>query len=288
MPVDADFATVCLMSTPTSVAGERADAPELAVTVREIDEISDLAAASALLDEVWGVRGHANVVPVGVLRAWTHTGNYVAGAFLRDQLVGVSAAFFGHDPAVPAARVLHSHITGVLALARGRRVGYALKLHQREWALERGIDRISWTFDPVVRRNARFNLVTLGASPQAYLVDFYGGLEDSVNAGQSSDRLWVAWDLLPAPGRRALMPAPGAHPLLSEVAGRPRLNPATDAAELLVCLPDDIEALRLGTPALAAEWRSAVRAALHDTTGYTVAGLTSDDCYLLKRDVVAD
>ena len=65
---------------------------------------------------------------------------------------------------------------------------------------------MTWTFDPLVRRNAHFNLAVLGATVDEYLVDFYGPLPDAVNAGDESDRLLVVWpvgDAATAAARRA-------------------------------------------------------------------------------------
>lgn len=76
-------------------------------------------------------------------------------------LVGGSVGFFG----APLGVDLHSHMAGVSAVGRGRNVGYALKFHQRGWASERGIEQITWTFDPLVARNAYFDLGKLGAVP---------------------------------------------------------------------------------------------------------------------------
>ena len=94
-----------------------------------------------------------------LLRAFTKAGNYVGGAFDGGRLVGACVGFF-HAPAEDA---LHSHIAGVAPGLTGRNVGFALKLHQRAWALLRGVSEIAWTFDPLVSRNAYFNLVKLGA-----------------------------------------------------------------------------------------------------------------------------
>ena len=55
---------------------------------------------------------------------------------------------------------------------------------------------MTWTFDPLVRRNAYFNTVKLAARPVNYLVDFYGEMTDEINTGQGSDRLLVQWPLL--------------------------------------------------------------------------------------------
>ena len=63
---------------------------------------------------------------------------------------------------------------------QGTAVGFVLKQHQRSWALERDIDTIEWTFDPLVRRNAYFNLTKLGARLVGYVDNFYGKLHDGV------------------------------------------------------------------------------------------------------------
>ena len=59
---------------------------------------------------------------------------------------------------------------------------------------------ITWTYDPLILRNAWFNASKLGAFPREYLIDFYGEMPDAVNAGQGSDRLVVGW----APRRRGV------------------------------------------------------------------------------------
>ncbi len=56
-----------------------------------------------------------------------------------------------------------------------------MKLHQRAWAIARGIPVIEWTFDPLVARNAYFNIRKLGAMPVEYLPNFYGIMGDGIN-----------------------------------------------------------------------------------------------------------
>ncbi|MEV4251230.1 hypothetical protein AB0J63_48570 [Streptosporangium canum] len=87
--------------------------------------------------------------------ALSHSGNYVVGAYSGEQLVGAAAGFFG------APVSMHSHVTGALP---GHEAGYALKLRQREWALARGLQRITWTFDPLICRDAYVNLVARHAT----------------------------------------------------------------------------------------------------------------------------
>ena len=133
------------------------------------------------------------------LRAIEHSGGYVGGAYDGDRMVGACLAFVGrsrsHDPSVGFHTHLHSHMAAVLPEAADRGIGTAIKLHQRAWALQHEIDRIVWTYDPLVRRNARLNLVKLGGVGVEYLVDFYGQMDDDLNRGEPSDRLLLQWDL---------------------------------------------------------------------------------------------
>ena len=141
-----------------------------------------------LFNQVWGTI--TPLVGVELLRAIQHAGGYVAAAYVDEQVVGGSFGFLGRHLDQPS---LHSHITGILPGVRRTGLGRAMKLHQRAWAADHGLAWVTWTFDPLVRRNAWFNLDVLGAEVHEYLVDFYGPIDDAINAGDESDRLLVAW-----------------------------------------------------------------------------------------------
>jgi predicted GNAT superfamily acetyltransferase len=159
---------------------------------------------------------------------------------------------------------LHSHITGVVGTMRHAGIGRAIKLHQRQWAAERGLRWITWTFDPLVRRNAWFNIALLGADVEAYLPSFYGAMTDAINAGDESDRLLIAWDVQAAPPDR---PRDGSD--LADV--------------LLVPTPTDIVALRRDDPTAVATWRFETRKALTAALdgGQRVLGFTRDGAYVI-------
>jgi predicted GNAT superfamily acetyltransferase len=260
------------------------------LTVRELNEPSEHRAAERLLGHVWRTGPGSPPVSGDLMRALSHAGAYVAGAFLDEELVGVTAGFLAHHG---SSTELHSHITGVQPEVQGRRVGSALKLHQRAWALERGIETIAWTFDPLVRRNAYFNLTRLGAEVASYLVDFYGDMVDGLNAGQGSDRLLVRWPLraprvvAAAAGRPTEVSSPGGVVLLdADPSGKPRRHPLPLAGTVLCGVPDDVEALRRADPGCAQEWRFAVRSAFQDALarGGRVAGMTKDGWYVLTTE----
>ncbi|MFC4588411.1 GNAT family N-acetyltransferase [Sphaerisporangium corydalis] len=216
-------------------------AAKAAVVIREVRDLHEARAVIDLLVGIWG-RPENPLITVEFLRALTKAGNYVTGAYAGDRLVGVCIGFH----AEPAARTLHSHIAGVAPGLAGRGVGRAIKLHQRAWALARGIVTIEWTFDPLVSRNAYFNIVKLGALPVEYLTNFYGVMHDAINGGDDTDRLLVRWDLL----------SPRA---LAACSGTPFERPIGGAPYRKVAAPADIEALRAGDAAAAAAWRLRLR-----------------------------
>ncbi|MFW2514066.1 GNAT family N-acetyltransferase [Demequina sp. SO4-13] len=263
-------------------ADAQAAAARAGVTVRPL-ATAEMGDAASLLAAIWGT---ATIEPP-LMVALAHTGAYVAGAFEGERLVGVCVGYFS----TPLGEALHSHVAGVDPAAGRRGIGLALKLHQRAWCLERGLTRITWTFDPLVSRNASFNINRLGVAIAEYLVDFYGQMSDGVNAGQGSDRLLASWPLdrdLPEAAAQASADEaePRASALLSIAEdGQPHPHvPDPSAQYLSVAVPPDIEALRRADPHGAARWRGAVRGALAPLIegGRSVAGF-HDHRYLLEN-----
>ncbi|CAB4663722.1 unannotated protein [freshwater metagenome] len=140
-----------------------------------------------VLTEVWG---GADPIPPDVIIAIVHAGGY---ASLASQIVNGKKQFVGGSLAIVGnhQRKLHSHVTGVIEAATKTGVGRALKDHQWMWAKENEFSAISWTFDPLVRRNAHFNLIVLGAKVVKYCQNYYGEINDLINAGDQTDRLVV-------------------------------------------------------------------------------------------------
>lgn len=246
-------------------------------TIRELHRKEDLDAVSLLYAGIWGSAPGSSPLSAEAMRALAYAGNYVAGAYEGGRLVGASVAFFGE----PIGTSLHSHITGAVM---GRGVGLALKMHQRQWATARHLRRITWTYDPLIRRNAYFNLVKLGARPTEYLTSFYGAMDDAINGGDESDRVLAVWDLTaPSPPETIELPAGAAHGLRNRE-GRPDTT-TTDAETVLIDLPDDIESLRRTDPGAALAWRLAVRRTLGGllTEGARVVGFHERRRYVVRR-----
>lgn len=284
----------------------RAAAERAGVEVAELHDIRELVEAAELFVEVWQAPGGEAPATPALLRALAHSGNYVSGARRDGRMAGASVGFLHPHR---GGLGLHSHITGVRAPAQGGSIGFALKQHQRAWALDRDIDAISWTFDPLVRRNAFFNLVKLGAEIVEYLPDFYGPMADAINAGDESDRCLVSW---PLAGERAVAASHGAavEPDLEDLRergapvllGLARESPAGEAApgapdlaplrgrapasgSFLLRVPEDVVAIRATDRAMASRWRRAVRVTMGEALarGFAATGITRSGWYVLGR-----
>ena len=246
------------------------------VSVRDLTT-EQMHLAAQLLESIW----NTPPVPTPMMVALSHAGASVAGAFDGDQLVGVAVGYF----AQPLGQTLHSHVAGVTNSHLGRGIGRALKFYQRAWCLERGLTRMTWTFDPLVSRNAAFNIAGLGVGIADYLVDFYGEMTDGVNAGHGSDRLLANWSLDRNEATESTNPARASALLTADDDGGPQLHvPDPTARQLSIAVPQDIEALRHTDPAAATQWRGAVRGALAPLMerDWTVTAF-HDHQYLLER-----
>jgi predicted GNAT superfamily acetyltransferase len=210
--------------------------------IRLIDDAVGTRRVSALVDEVWGAS--TPLLGVELVRAIGHAGGYVAAAYVDDRIVGASLGFLATHCGEPA---LHSHVTGILSSVRATGLGRELKLHQQAWAASRGLRWVTWTFDP--------------------LVDFYGPIDDSINARDESDRLFVAWGTTTSPRDT-----------------RHLEQDAVPPGAVAVATPDDIVALRRVDPPAAERWRHRLRDELGGplAAGARVAGFTRGGEYVLE------
>ncbi len=231
--------------------------------------------------EVWQAVWNEPVMERHLLTALTHAGNYVAGAFADGRIVGATAGFFGP----PSQATMHSHVAGVVPGLASGGVGTAMKLHQRAWCLDRAVASMTWTFDPLVARNAAFNVRKLGAVLDDYLVDFYGEMTDGVNAGQGSDRILARWALdVPLPtAPRDPGPAPAILDVGEDLSPVVGAIPA-GASAVSLAVPADIGALRRDSPRLAAQWRRALRDAMLERwgAGWRPTAVGRDGRYLME------
>jgi len=253
-------------------AEQRAD-----VRVRSLIDLSELDDARRVFDTVWpSLTGSTQIQP-NLLRAQIHAGGYASAAYRDGEPIGAAFAFAGRHHKDGWHTHLHSHMAAVVEPYRDQHIGAALKMHQRVWALEREIDTIVWTFDPLVRRNAVLNLIKLGVDVEGFEVNFYGAMDDGINSGDPTDRLFAWWRLESPRAKAALRGDVARIDVAAEqTAGR-------DVRE--IALPEDIVALRSTEPDAAAQWRLTLREELTRALveGFTIVGVSTAGGYVLER-----
>jgi predicted GNAT superfamily acetyltransferase len=248
------------------------------VQIRSLNDLSELDDARSVFDTVWPSLGGSSQIQSNLLRALIHAGGYASASYRDGEPIGAAFAAVGRHRTAPGWHThLHSHMAAVLEPYRDQHIGAALKMHQRVWALDRDIDTIVWTFDPLVRRNAVLNLIKLGVDVEGFEVNFYGFMDDEINAGDPSDRLF-AWWRLATPRVAAAMR--GELRRIDVAALK-----AGDRDVLEVELPADIVAVRTSDPEEAARWRLRVREALLSAfeAGYAITGVSASGGYVLER-----
>ena len=206
------------------------------IQVRKLDNLQDQDSARKIFDITWSLDAGTEITP-NLLQAMVHSGSYLSGAFVDNKIVGTAFAF----PATNGGLHLHSHMTAVLPEFRDKGVGYALKIDQWNWAKRKNYSQLSWTFDPLVRRNAKLNIAKLGVDISAYHPNFYGDMPDALNAGDESDRLMVSW--------RTDIDAPKARELITK----------PETGDILIEIPEDIVAIRSKNQSESMKWRRQVR-----------------------------
>lgn len=263
------------------------------VTIRSLTTHDDLRACEEIQRLTWNMV-ERDIVPMHLLVAVNLHGGLVLGAEVEGRLVGFLFGYPGwlppDDPRREGLDVPFFHASqmlGVLPEYQDRGIGYLLKLKQREMALEQGFRLIMWTYDPLLSRNAHFNITRLGAISRRYLRNLYDELP-GLNAGLPTDRLEVEWWIA---SRRVREHVAGAAS--RRLSGERPINPSTprpdglrapavafslpDELRMLVEIPGDFQALKAADMGLAQAWRAHIREVLEAAfaAGYVITGFTS-------------
>jgi predicted GNAT superfamily acetyltransferase len=159
------------------------------IRIKMIEDAGEMSVCVELQQRIWGY-APIDTVPDQIFIVAKKTGGQVMTAYDGDTPVGFALAFAAMREGLT---YLHSHMVGVVEEYQNRGVGRLLKLAQREDALERGIDLIEWTFDPLQLKNAHFNIERLGAIVRHYIPNLYGRTSSPLHAGLPTDRLVGEW-----------------------------------------------------------------------------------------------
>ena len=260
------------------------------IDIRPLRTMAECHAAAVLQREVWG-GDYTDVVPATLLHVVDYIGGLAAGAFdASGELLGF---VFGVSGVRDGDLVHWSHMLGVRASARNLGLGRRLKEYQRDTLRAIGVKRILWTFDPLMAKNAYFNLNRLGAKVVEYVPDMYGTSTSPLHLGMPTDRLIVCLETavhFPGPGSIPIEPAPilTAFPRRNDVTVVRGERPPERA---LIEIPAEVLDVLAKSPTSARTWRLAVRDYFEWALarGYSVAGMHRDSAadrsfYVLERE----
>jgi predicted GNAT superfamily acetyltransferase len=255
------------------------------LVIRDITSIAEMRLAEDLQKDVWGFEDR-DVVPFSQLAAAREAGGVLVGAFDGSELAGFVYGFPGFEH----GRVtIHSNMAAVRPEFRNQSIGYELKRAQRARALASGIDRITWTFDPLQSVNAYFNFAKLGVVSDRYLINFYGEETSSFLHSMATDRLWVTWNLHAEREERNKLPEGCQTIVECEESQFPReIASDDDVTSVAIEIPLDINTLLRERSQVARQWREVTRNAFTRAinSGFIVAGFVRTDragVYCLTR-----
>jgi predicted GNAT superfamily acetyltransferase len=209
------------------------------IEIRRLATRSECEQAVALQKKIWGF-ADIELLPVRLFLVAGKIGGQAFGAFDDDRMIGFCLAIPGVKPGPKT--YLHSHMLGVLPEYHNYGIGRTLKLAQREEALERGIDLIEWTFDPLEIKNAYFNIEKLGAIVRRFVFNQYGTTSSPLHGGMPTDRCTAEWWI-------------DSDRVQAALNGRPSARPAIEAT---IEVPAAITELRTSDPKQAREIQKTV------------------------------
>ena len=160
------------------------------IEIHQLTQLDEFAAVVKLQREIWGF-DDVELLPQRLFVVADKIGGQILGAFDQGKMV----AFCLGIPGLKAGgkHYIHSHMMGVLTPYRNSGLGRRLKLEQRNWALNRDVDLIEWTFDPLQIKNAFFNIERLGVIIRRYVHNQYGTTSSVLHGGLPTDRLVPEW-----------------------------------------------------------------------------------------------
>ncbi len=162
----------------------------------EIKKLSGLAEYAQLMElqkSVWMLDDYGDCLPEHVMIALKDIGGLTLGAFNGDRIIGFMIAIPGYDE--EHGFYHRSHILGIEQEYRSQNIAYKIKKVHRNHAVEMGVSKIDWTYDPLLGPNASLNIAKLGGIVRTYKLNEYGenmGGSKMVS-GVPSDRFLCEW-----------------------------------------------------------------------------------------------
>ncbi len=210
--------------------------------IRLLETPDEMQLVEELQRQVWP-GSETDVVPSHILITVAHNGGLVLGAFEEEKMIGFVFGFPGLETIPDGPRPKHcSHAMGIHPDHRDSGIGFELKRAQWQMVRHQGLDHITWTYDPLLSRNAQLNIAKLGAVCITYRESEYGEMRDGLNTGLPSDRFQVDWWINSRRVEKRLSKRPRPTLKLDHIARsglRPFYTPQLSALGL-ICPPEHV------------------------------------------------
>ncbi|WP_066056448.1 GNAT family N-acetyltransferase [Robertmurraya korlensis] len=245
------------------------------VNIRDLQSVIELEKVRELEALIWSLE---DSIPVNQTVAAVKNGGFVLGAFLDEKLIGFQYSFPGFDG---AKGYLCSHSLGIHPDYRTFGVGEKLKWAQKETALLKGYDLITWTYDPLETVNANLNLHKLGGVCSTYKKDVYGEMNDGLNTGLATDRFLIEWRLKSESVKTEFV-RDAQHVIRTDQfngnLAPMESNLSLSQDVLYVSVPGNFQTIKIEDFALAKKWRETTRKAFmhYFNKGYTATDLRKE------------
>jgi predicted GNAT superfamily acetyltransferase len=263
------------------------------VVIRTLTRLEELGEVEDIQRAVWP--DPTVIVYRNTLLNLVRNGGLVLGAVdvESEHIVGFLLSYLGIEspeadrPAMANLKLVSQRMA-ILPEYRDGGIGYDLKLAQRNYAIKQGIRLITWTFDPLLTRNAHLNIRKLGAIVREYWRDFYGNTPSPQVVLGSSDRFVAEWWVTGNRVEQRLSGKRGALTLEHYVGSAAILNASRESSAgfalpgnriqppqgmvALVEVPENYQKMIDDDPQLAREWRFHTREMFEQSlaAGYTI------------------
>jgi predicted GNAT superfamily acetyltransferase len=251
---------------------------EAEMEIRRAETLADYNACVGLQREVWALSTTddmaSHLASTAILKIANENGGAVLVAVAGGNVIGFSFAMMGRDS-------WWSHMTAVRAEYRSSMVGVKLKSRQRDEALQNGIEKIQWTFDPLQAPNAHFNFNKLGVIVRRHEENVYGVTTSALHHGLPTDRFVADW-LLNSSRVRDRINANSGVIILRDLDRLPRINSSYSDSQL--GLDDELLLLEIPTDLRTAEDPRAWQKMLAEVCPhYFSAGYAITDFFRIDR-----
>lgn len=264
------------------------------IEIRELTTMVEMEQVQELEQKVW----KTEAVPTHQTLTAVKNGGIMVGAYEGEQLVGFSYGFAGFRN---GKSYVCSHMLGIDEGYRSQGIGEKLKRKQREMAIEKGYDRMQWTYDPLETRNGYLNLTKLNGICDTYVENCYGEMQDGLNEGLPSDRFELHWHLTSPYVVEKHVPTTEDAAALSTLSFNEESLPVFVAGNdqtltqpaYSITVPKDFQALKAASRELAMDWRLQTRAQFQKLfkAGYAAVRLQPYETYneyiFVKKETLA-